>query len=185
MDILSIIIIAIGLAMDAFAVSIACGFSMRRFGTGIAPAMPLFFGFFQGIMPVIGWAVGRRFVEAISGFDHWVAFALLVLVGGKMIYESTKIAPSKREASPIGMKGLLLLSVATSIDALVVGFSYSILDRRIIAPAVIIGVVTFILSAAGILIGRSIGHFFERNIEALGGIVIILIGVKILIEHIA
>ena len=183
MDILSILIIAVGLAMDAFAVSIASGVSLRKCELKTVLRIALFFGAFQGIMPVIGWAASQHFKGYVAGIDHWIAFALLAGVGIKMIYESRKISAEKPEICAISNTTLLVLAVATSIDALAVGLSISFIDVAIAGPALIIGAVTFTLSTAGVYIGDRIGHFFEGKIEILGGVLLIGIGAKILLEH--
>jgi len=133
-------------------------------------------------MPIIGWLAGVGFRNFISNVDHWIAFGLLVIIGGKMIYESFKLESSviNRELS---WTYLLFLSIATSIDAFAVGLSFSFLQVEIITPSCIIGVVTFILSMMGIVIGKKVGHFFERKIEAFGGIILVFIGFKILLTH--
>ncbi len=186
MDFLSIFFIAVGLAMDAFAVSVASGLAVKRLRAGYALKIALFFGLFQGLMPVAGWLLGYSFREAIIHVDHWLAFGLLALIGGKMIYESFKLEEAERQnQGHLGIYMLLVLSVATSIDALAVGLTLTFIKVPIAMPAVIIGVVTFVLSYAGVFLGKKFGHFFERKIEALGGLILIGIGLKILIEHLA
>jgi putative Mn2+ efflux pump MntP len=184
MDIVTILFIAIGLSMDALAVSIAHGFAMKRLRLNKAIRMALFFGFFQMLMPIVGWFCGVGFKKIISGFDHWVAFLLLTLIGIKMIYESTKLKEEDERKSDVGIYLLLMLSIATSIDALAVGLSLSLLKVAIVMPAVIIGVITFSLSLAGVAAGSRFGHFFENKIEMLGGAILICIGLKILLQHI-
>lgn len=183
MDIFSILIIALGLAMDAFAVSIASGAGLRKCELKTVLRIALFFGTFQGIMPVIGWAASQHFKGYVAGIDHWIAFALLVGVGIKMIYESQKIRADEPEICAISNATLFILAIATSIDALAVGLSISFIDVAIAGPALLIGGVTFILSTAGVYIGDRIGHCFEGKIEILGGILLIGIGAKILLEH--
>lgn len=169
--------------MDAFAVSITSGITIRHLRVKHALKIALFFGFFQAIMPVIGWLLGVSVRHAISGFDHWIAFGLLNIIGGKMIYESFKLQPNKEEIDPQNIYVLFLLSIATSIDALAIGLSLSFLKVAIIFPAIIIGIITFLLSFFGVHIGNKVGHFFEKKIEMIGGLVLIGIGFKILIEH--
>lgn len=169
--------------MDAFAVSITSGITIRHLRVKHALKIALFFGFFQAIMPVIGWLLGVSVRHAISGFDHWIAFGLLNIIGGKMIYESFKLQPNKEEIDPQNIYVLFLLSIATSIDALAIGLSLSFLKVAIIFPAIIIGIITFLLSFLGVHIGNKVGHFFEKKIEMIGGLVLIGIGFKILIEH--
>lgn len=184
MNTLTIIIIALGLAMDAFAVSITSGIAIKRLRIRYALRIAFFFGAFQAIMPVIGWFAGLGMRDFISAIDHWIAFTLLLIVGGKMIYESTVMAgEEKNERDPLNLYVLVILSVATSIDALAVGLSLSFINVAIITPAVIIGVITFILSFLGVYVGDRFGHFFESRIEILGGIILIGIGIRILIEH--
>ena len=169
--------------MDAFAVSIASGVSLRKCELKTVLRIALFFGGFQGVMPVVGWAAGRHFRGFIGGIDHWLAFALLAGVGIKMIYESRTFKSSNNEICSISNFTLLILAIATSIDALAVGLSISFIDVAIAGPALIIGAVTFILSFAGVYVGDKIGHFFEGKIEALGGVLLIAIGGKILLDH--
>ncbi|KPJ59511.1 MAG: hypothetical protein AMJ46_10870 [Latescibacteria bacterium DG_63] len=183
MNTLSILLIAVALAMDAFAVSVANGAAAKRLKVEHALTIALFFGSFQGIMPVIGWLAGTGFRSLISGIDHWVAFGLLIFVGGKMIYESAKLERPPSKNDPLSLYVIVLLSVATSIDALAIGLSFSFLKVEIVTPAVVIGVITFVLSLAGAFIGKRLGHFLERKIEIVGGIILIAIGFKILIEH--
>lgn len=182
MDMLTIFFIAIGLAMDAFAISIVSGFSIKKLKKENAFKIALFFGIFQGIMPIIGWFIGFGFRDFVLGIGHWIAFALLAAIGIKMIYESTKIKTNKQ--NPLKNSVLLILAIATSIDAFVVGASLSILNTPIITPAILTGIITFVLSFIGVYIGKKIGHFFENKIEALGGLILILIGLKILLENI-
>jgi putative Mn2+ efflux pump MntP len=179
----TIIFIAFGLAMDAFAVSIATGISMKCFQTKLAFRMAIFFGFFQFLMPILGWTAGLSFRYYVETFSHWVAFGLLLFIGGKMIYESFIFDEVEKKCNAESFATLLLLSVATSIDALAVGLSFSVLKVEIIHPVIIIGIVTFLLSFSGVYIGVKIGSFFEKKIEFLGGLVLIAIGVKILLEN--
>ena len=183
MDILTILIIAIGLAMDAFAVSITSGLTIKKIKIGHAFRIAFFFGLFQAVMPVIGWLAGLGLKDFIASIDHWIAFILLVFVGGKMIYESTMMVEDKDEKDPLNVHVLLVLSIATSIDALAVGISLSFLNIEIATPAIIIGIVTFVLSFLGVYIGEKFGHFFESKIEVIGGLTLIGIGTKILLEH--
>jgi len=178
-----VIAIAFGLAMDAFAVSIASGVAMRDLKVRQAFRIAFFFGLFQAVMPAVGWLSGRSIVDFVSSFDHWVAFALLSIVGLKMIYEAMRIGKSEKANLNLGTATLLLLSVATSIDALIVGFGFAFLGVPILTPIIIIGSVTFAMSLLGVLIGDRVGHFFEKRIEVLGGLILIVMGLKILIEH--
>ena len=183
MGLITIIIIAVGLAMDAFAVSIVSGSACKQLKVKHAFRTALFFGGFQALMPLIGALAGLSLKEYIANYDHWMAFGLLSAVGGKMVYESFKIKPAKENFDPSNIFILLVLSVATSIDALVVGITLPLLRVSIAPAVVIIGLVTFVLSYLGVFIGKKSGHFFESKIEALGGLVLIALGLKILIEH--
>ena len=183
MDSLTIIVIAVGLAMDAFVVSIVSGSAYKQLHVRHALRMALFFGAFQAFMPLIGALAGLTLREHIARYDHWIAFGLLTAVGGKMIYESLKIKSVEENPDPSNIFVLLVLSVATSIDALAVGITLSLIASSIVVAVIIIGVITFILSYLGVCIGKRFGHFFESKMEALGGIILIGIGTKILIEH--
>ncbi|MDT8316523.1 MAG: manganese efflux pump MntP family protein [bacterium] len=185
MNTLTIFVIALGLAMDAFAVSITSGIAIKRLRIRYALRIAFFFGAFQALMPIIGWFAGLGMRDLISAIDHWIAFILLLIVGCKMIYESTVMDEEKDERDPLNLYVLIVLSVATSIDALAVGLSLSFINVAIIAPAAIIGVITFLLSFLGVYIGDRFGHFFESRIEILGGLILIGIGTRILIEHTA
>ena len=183
MVMLTIIVIAIGLAMDAFAVSVVSGAAYKQLRIKHALRLALFFGGFQAFMPLIGFLAGQSVKGYIADYDHWVAFALLCAVGVKMLYESTKIKPAQQNLQHFNVLVLLVLAVATSIDALAVGITLSLLRISIVMAAVIIGLVTFVLSYIGVFIGKNFGHFFESKIEALGGIILIAIGLKILLGH--
>ncbi len=187
MKILEILLIALGLSMDAFAVSVASGATMKRLHLPNALKMGLFFGAFQAIMPVLGWAAGLSMKNFISGWDHWIAFGLLLAVGGKMLYESLHIKEEEEcgggKTCPFNTGTLTVLAIATSIDALAVGLTFSFLQVSIIAPALVIGAVTFLMSVAGVKVGTTGGHFFEHKMEAAGGIILIGIGLKILLGH--
>ncbi|MFO7895422.1 MAG: manganese efflux pump MntP family protein [Candidatus Cloacimonadales bacterium] len=178
----TIVIIAIGLAMDAFAVSISNSCSLQRMKLGAAVNMSLFFGVFQGVMPIIGWFAGSTIKDQIEAIDHWIAFVLLVAIGLKMIYEAFQMNEEEDRCS-LSLKVLVMLSIATSIDALAVGISLSCLQIDIIFPALMIGIITFGFSLFGVYLGKKFGHLFESKIEVLGGVILIAIGVKILLEH--
>lgn len=182
---MEIFFIALGLAMDAFAVSITSGLTIQHLRIRHAVRIAFFFGAFQAVMPVAGWAAGLGIRNAITQIDHWIAFGLLSLIGGKMIYESLRMNPIEKRVDPLKISILLILSLATSIDALIVGVTFAILNVSIIRPIIIIGTITFVLSFVGVLVGDRLGHFFEKKIEIVGGLVLIGIGVKILIEHLA
>lgn len=183
MDLFTVIIIAFGLAGDAFAVSVASGAAYKQLKLNHILRMALFFGAFQAIMPIVGWLAGRSVRHVIADYDHWAAFALLLIIGGKMIYESFKIKQTQNTSSPINITVLLTLSIATSIDALAVGLTLSFLRTSMALAVIIIGVVTFGLSLLGTFLGKKFGHIFENKIEALAGCVLIAIGVKIIIQH--
>lgn len=183
MELITIVVIAVGLAMDAFVVSIVCGGKYRQLHVKHALRMAIFFGAFQAFMPLIGSLAGLSFKEYIQSFEHWVAFVLLAAVGGKMVYESFKIKSIEENPDPSNIFVLLILSVATSIDALAIGITLSLITSSITLAVIIIGLITFALSYAGVVIGKRFGHFFENRIEALGGLILIGIGVKILYEH--
>lgn len=183
MDILSILLIAVGLSMDCFAVSVASGASIKGFRPNHALLMAAFFGGFQFSMAVIGWFAGTSVSNFISGFDHFVAFGLLAFIGGKMIYEATMLGAAGEKASSLDLVPLVLLSLATSIDALAVGASFGVLNQLILLPSIIIGLTCFLITLSGGVIGERVGHIFENRIEVAGGVVLILIGLKILLEH--
>jgi len=183
MEFLTIFFIAIALGMDAFAVSIVSGTTLKKLHPKHVLRIALFFGGFQGIMPILGWGAGNGFRDLIQGIDHWIAFGLLFFIGSKMIYESTKLELDER-MDPLNMNVLLILSIATSIDAFGVGLGLSILDASIMFPALVIAFVTFSLSVLGLFIGDTFGHHFEKKMELLGGVILIIIGFSILIEHI-
>ncbi|MCJ7712983.1 manganese efflux pump MntP family protein, partial [Candidatus Bathyarchaeota archaeon] len=171
----------LGLAMDSFSVSITRGFTTKTRTSIEAIRTGFFFGLFQALMPVAGWLVGLSIINLISGFDHWIAFGLLVFIGIRMIYESiTK--ESKQIVSSSSFKILIIMSIATSIDALVVGLSLSFLETSIATTVITIGIITFSLSVLGVYLGKKFGSYFEK-IGILGGIILIIIGVRILIEH--
>jgi len=180
---LEIILISVGLAMDCFAVSIAGGATAVKIKVIDALKVGFFFGMFQVIMPLIGWYIGFGFKNLVEKVDHWVAFGLLCAIGIKMIYEAIRSRGEKRKINLTGLPTLIILSVATSIDALVVGISFSLLDVSLYLSIVVIGLFAFIFSACGYFIGNKVGQFLKNNVEIAGGIILIGIGTKILIEH--
>jgi len=182
MEMISILLIALGLSMDAFAVSVTGGATMSHDRLRGALAAALFFGGFQAFMPVIGWLGGLEFSNFVTGFDHWIAFILLSLIGGKMIFGSMTDGPSERAANLLDLRLLTFLAIATSIDALAVGVTFAFLDVSILVPVAIIGTVTFALSFLGVFIGSRFVGLFENKIEILGGLILIGIGLKILLE---
>jgi putative Mn2+ efflux pump MntP len=183
LDLISILLVALGVSLDAFAVAVSSGMRVKPMPFRYGLTMAAFFGSFQALMPVLGWLAGTGLRGLITGVDHWVAFLLLAAVGGKMIYESFPRAGSKPAADPRNILVLLLLAVATSIDALVVGIGFSFIKVAIVRPAVIIGLITFSLSLLGVYVGKKAGRWLNRRVELVGGLILVLIGVKILIEH--
>lgn len=182
MAVVTIFLIAVSLAMDAFAVSISNGVSVKGFGRRESVKQGLYFGGFQFLMPVIGWFLGSSVKTYIESVDHWIAFGLLAVIGGNMIRESFQKEEEKQESVLTG-KVLLLQAVATSIDALAVGISFAILSVNIIQAAAIIGIVSFVMSFGGGLLGRQLGNFLQAKAEFAGGAVLVIIGCKILLEH--
>ena len=183
MSISELLLIAVGLSMDAFAVSICKGLATKKVGVKHMLIVGLWFGGFQALMPLIGYFLGSTFEEYITGFDHWVAFVLLALIGGNMIREALSGEEEKANDS-LGVREMLTLAVATSIDALAVGVTFALLPGVNIAAAVsFIGVITFVISAAGIKVGNAFGTKCKSKAELAGGVILILIGLKILLEH--
>ncbi|MDL2274320.1 manganese efflux pump MntP family protein [Oscillospiraceae bacterium OttesenSCG-928-G22] len=183
MHIIELFFVAVGLSMDAFAVSVCMGLSMKEATPKKCLTAGLYFGGFQAAMPLIGYFLGARFAAHIVAYDHWIAFLLLLFIGGKMIAESRKGADCPEEEASLSVFAMLPLAVATSIDALAVGVSFAFLNVQI-APAVLcIGVITFLLSAIGVKIGSVFGVRFKSKAEILGGVILILMGGKILLEH--
>jgi len=183
MQFLTIIAIAVALAMDAFAISIVSGSVFRQLKIRHALRMALFFGLFQAFMPLLGALAGLKIKDYIVNYDHWVAFGILAAVGCKMIYESFKIKSAGNNFDPSNVMVLLVLSVATSIDALAVGITLSVIGDSLVLTVTIIGMITFALSYLGTIIGKKFGHFFESKIEAIGGIILVVFGLKILLQH--
>lgn len=181
MDLITMLFIALGLAMDAFAVSITGGIMLRCSRTEGGLRAGILFGAFQMIMPFIGWLAAFRFSKYISAFDHWIAFALLSIIGIKMIREA--FSDEEIKCDLLNIKNLIILAIATSIDALAVGVSFAFLDISIVTPILIIGGVAFMMSFAGVFIGNRFGHLFEKKIEIAGGAILIIMGLKILAEH--
>ena len=181
MGIIELFILAVGLSMDAFAVSICKGLSVGRLRPKHCAVAGLYFGGFQALMPLLGWLLGRQFEGLIKSVDHWVAFVLLVLIGANMIRES--FGKEEELNDSFSFKVMLPLAVATSIDALAVGVTFAFLDVNVPWAVSLIGVTTFLLSAAGVKIGNLFGTRFKSKAEFAGGVILILLGVKILIEH--
>jgi putative Mn2+ efflux pump MntP len=184
LDLISIALLAISLSMDAFAVSIGNGITIRNLRPWHAIKTGLFFGVFQALMPTIGWLAGRSISTYIVDYDHWIAFGLLAIIGGKMIWDGFHEEEEDCEhEDPTRTRWLFLLAIATSIDALAAGISLAMVNANIVFSALFIGCTTFALSVLGVMIGKKLGPLFQKKAEFVGGIVLIGIGVKILLEH--
>ncbi len=182
MSIVEIIITAFALAMDAFAVSIASGITIHNLRLKHAVTIAIWFGLFQAVMPLLGWLLGSHVMKYVQECDHWLAFGLLAFIGAKMIYEAFQIEEVEKKTNPLDLYVLFILSVATSIDAFAVGLSLAVLCVSIVLPVIMIGVITFFMSLCGVYIGDRSGHFIEKKIEIVAGIVLIAIGLKILLQ---
>lgn len=184
---MELVLIAVGLSMDAFAVSLCKGLCMNKLNLRQGAVIAFFFGGFQFMMPLLGWLLGKQFEQYITSVDHWIAFALLSYIGGKMIWEAVR--DHEEEACPVDgkldMRELLMMAVATSIDALAVGITFAFLGTPILTAITEIGLITFGLSFGGVLIGHRFGTRFKSKAEIGGGVVLILIGMKILLEHLS
>jgi len=185
MDLPTILLTAVGLSMDCLAVAVASGVQLREVRAGDAARIAASFGAFQAVMPVIGWAAGTGLSSAIAGIDHWVAFLLLGFIGGRMIYEAYRGDPEDPRGDPLMPRRLLILSVATSIDALAVGISLALLNTSIVAAAVVIGSVAFALSFLGAYASSSLRRVLGSRAKVIGGIILIGIAFRILLEHMA
>lgn len=184
MELLTLVGIAIGLAMDAFAVSIAVGLTLKQVSLRQTFRLAYHFGLFQALMPIVGWLAGRSIESWIAPVDHWVAFGLLAAIGGKMIYEAlTGDAGERAAKDPTKGASLVVLSVATSIDALAVGLSLAVLGVDIWYPALVIGLVALAFTAVGLHLGKRFGALLGRRMEIVGGVILIAIGVRVLVEH--
>ncbi|MGN1410973.1 MAG: manganese efflux pump MntP family protein [Oscillospiraceae bacterium] len=186
MNFVELILIAIGLSMDAFAVSVCQGLAMPKINYKKTFWIALYFGGFQAIMPLIGWALGSQFERYITNIDHWIAFGLLSIIGIQMIIEALKKDDEnleKNSSDKVNHKELLLLAIATSIDALTVGITFACLKVNIVTSIVTIGICTFLLSIVGVVIGHKFGNRYKSKAEFLGGLILILIGLKVLLEH--
>ena len=186
---ITLLLMGVGLAMDAFAVSICKGLSMKKVKWQHAAIIGLFFGGFQALMPFIGWLLGSQFEQYITKVDHWIAFGLLSIIGGKMLYEAIKGDDEEEECGcckdneKFSIKELFVLAIATSIDALAVGITFAFLKYPVAKAVTIIGVTTFIISVAGVYIGNFFGARFKKKAEIAGGVILVGIGIKILLEH--
>lgn len=183
LDALTILLIAVGLAMDAFAVSITNGITIQNNRRKNALLTAFSFGGFQMLMPLIGYFAGLSLESVIVEVDHWVAFGLLAFIGSKMIYDAVRRDGEEKTQGNLKLYTLLMLSVATSIDALMVGLSFAFLQTAILLPVAVIGLVTFLLSFSGFYFGCRLGKLFGNKIKILGGIILIAIGLRILLEH--
>ena len=182
MSFLELLLVAVGLSMDAFAVAVCRGLEMRRIDYRQALLIAVFFGGFQALMPVVGYLLGAGFEHYISAFDHWIAFALLAFIGGKMIWEAVR-GGEEEQPQELDLKMLLMMAVATSIDALAVGITFAFLRMGILSSALTIGATTFLISFGGVAAGNRFGARYKQKAEIVGGVVLVLIGVKILLEH--
>ena len=185
MDAVTLTGLALALAMDAFAVALGTGAVLSRLTGRHLFRLGFHFGLFQALMPVIGWLAGLTIMQWVEVWDHWIAFSLLAIIGGRMIYEAVSDEEKADERDPTKGLSLVLLSIATSIDALAVGFSLSVIGVSIWMPALVIGLVAGVLTIAGMLLGGRIGDRWGTRVEIFGGLVLIAIGIKILIEHLA
>ncbi|WP_455138081.1 manganese efflux pump MntP [Thermophilibacter sp.] len=188
MGIVELLLTAVGLSMDAFAVSVCRGLGMRRLNLRTAVVLALFFGGFQALMPLVGWALGSQFMWLIGPVDHWVAFVLLAFIGGKMLWEALCGGDEGdgcgcEDTSGIDLREFLVLAVATSIDALAAGISFAALAVDIVPAVTLIGVITFALSLVGVAVGHFFGARWEKPASVTGGVVLVLLGLKILLEH--
>ena len=185
MPFVEIFLIAFGLSMDSLAVSIAAGTCSckRKIHYRSYLKIALFMGFFQGFMPLLGWLLGTSFAEQISSIDHWIAFLLLVFIGGKMVWEGVKGKEKDRCINFSSNKTFLVLALATSIDALAVGVSFAMLNIEILRPIIVIGLFTFVISFLGTIFGHKLGHKVNLRIEIIGGLILVGVGTKILLEH--
>lgn len=186
MGILELFLIGVGLSMDAFAVAICQGLCMPKINWRHAGIIALFFGGFQALMPFAGWLLGSQFAGYIQSFDHWVAFILLALIGGNMVREA--LSPEEEEVScavttKLDYKQLFLMAVATSIDALAVGVTFAFFEVSIVPAVSVIGCTTFCISLAGVAVGNYFGVRYKKRAEVTGGIILVLLGIKILLEH--
>ena len=182
MDFISTLLIAIALAMDAFSVSLTKGFTLKKITKSQVLWFAIFFGGFQSLMPILGWLGGIQFEWLITTFAPWIAFILLLLIGSNMIRESFSSEEGEENSDNFSFKELTLLAIATSIDAFAVGITYAVLKTDILIPIIMIGVTAFIFTIIGLYLGKKIGNYFGDKFEILGGVILILLGIKILLE---
>lgn len=180
-------LLGVGLSMDAFAVSVCKGLGMRKLDKKQALIIGLYFGGFQALMPLIGWLLGSQFQKYITSIDHWITFILLSFIGGKMMIEAIREWNEEETVdvmdAPLDHKNMLVLAVATSIDALAVGITFAFLDTPIIEAITIIGITTMIISIIGVVVGNFFGSRYKSKAEFIGGLILVLLGLKILLEH--
>lgn len=183
----TLLLMGVGLAMDAFAVSVCKGLAMRRVNKKQCFVIALFFGGFQALMPFLGWILGSQFEQYITSIDHWIAFILLGIIGGKMILEAVREQEDTDEVEqldpPLNLKELLVLAIATSIDALAVGITFAFLDTPILEAMLVIGITTFVICVIGVYVGNFFGSRYKRRATLAGGMILVLLGLKILLEH--
>ena len=184
---IELFLLGIGLSMDAFAVSVCKGLGMRRLNKKQALIIGLYFGGFQALMPLIGWLLGSQFQKYITSIDHWIAFILLGFIGGKMMIEAIREWNEEETVevmdAPLDHKNMFVLAVATSIDALAVGITFAFLDTPIIEAITIIGITTMVISIIGVVVGNFFGSRYKSKAEFIGGLILVLLGLKILLEH--
>jgi putative Mn2+ efflux pump MntP len=183
MDLLTPAVIGIGLSMDCFAVSLAIGTTTKTRLVYAAVIIAIFFGAFQAGMTVVGWLAGSSVIGLISSYDHWIAFILLAIVGGKMIWEGVRGGEEEAQIEVVRLVPVIVLSLATSIDALAVGVSFGVLQTAVLIPAIIIGLVCFVISFAGVMLGERLEDIIGNKMEIFGGLILILIGIHILAGH--
>ena len=182
MGIIEIVLIGLSLAMDAFAVSICKGLSMKKMNWKSAIIISLYFGIFQAFMPVVSYFLGSTFESYVTNIDHWIAFILLSLIGGNMIKESFD-SEDKKKNDKIDFKTMIALAIATSIDALAIGITFAFFEVNLLLSISIIGIITFLLSIIGVKIGNKFGDKYQNKAEFVGGLILVLLGIKILLEH--
>lgn len=183
MEIGELIVLSLGLGMDAFAVSICKGLSMKKMNWKKALIIGLYFGGFQAIMPVLGYSLSKGFENFVTSIDHWIAFILLSIIGGKMVKDAFSPENSENCNEDVGVKTMIVLAIATSIDALAVGITFAFLNVNLILAIALIGSITFFLSVIGTKVGNVFGDRYENKAELLGGVILIFLGIKILLEH--
>lgn len=185
--VIELFLLGVGLSMDAFAVSVCKGLGMRKLNKKQALIIGLYFGGFQALMPFVGWLLGSQFQKYITSIDHWIAFILLGFIGGKMMIEAVREWNEEEVVdvmdAPIDHKNMLVLAVATSIDALTVGITFAFLGTPIVAAITIIGITTMVISIAGVVVGNFFGSRYKSKAEFIGGLILVFLGLKILLEH--